>query len=199
MRVLAIAALSLALSAGAALGQTAAWTDTQGRLTFQHPTGWPVDIPSGQSASLFQVIAGTADEECKFFVAPRDTAARTPDAVRRGVLTPIGDAAWSSTASSLRIFRDALFTVSNARVDTSGFWPVQRATLTSGSDVVQAALQARPGAEYWAFCQTYNGSDRTAVFEQVTASMGSPRDAEWRTAIEAAQAAAAATTPPPQQ
>ncbi len=197
MRIFAIAAAALALTAGAACAQP--WADPQGRLTFQAPAGWPVDVTPNPNASILHVVAGTADDECQFVVYVRpETASAAADGVRRGMSAAIAETAWLDVSRTMtRLFR-APATVQGARVDTAQFWPVQRATLISGDRTITGAMQARPGLEIWTFCLTYSGADRSALFNQVINSVGAGRDAEWRTQIEAAEAArAAAAAPPP--
>lgn len=200
MRILVIAAAALALTAGGAFAQP--WADPAGRLTFNAPNGWPVDVAPNSTADLLHITAGTADDECQFVVFTRPTtASASADGVRRGMVTPIGEPAWlSMTQTMTRLFR-APATVQNPTVDTaSGFWPIQRATLVAGDRTVLGAMQGRPGLEIWTFCLTYAPGDRSGVFNQVINSVGAGRDAEWRTQAEAAEAAraAAAAAPPPE-
>ncbi|MGE3251049.1 MAG: hypothetical protein AB7J28_04735 [Hyphomonadaceae bacterium] len=196
MRILAIAAAALALTAGAAFAQP--WADPQGRLTFNAPNGWPIDVQAASTAELLHVITGTADDECQFVVFTRaQTATATANAVRIGMQNPIGEPAWLGiTQTMTRMFRSPA-TVQNPRVDTtSGFWPIQRAELVSGDRTVHGAMQARPGLEIWTLCLTYTDTDRAAQFTQVINSVGAGRDAEWRAEIEAAQAPAAPAEAP---
>ena len=62
-------------------------------------------------------------------------------------------------------------------VDSSGFWPVQRAELSGGSRPVFGAILARPGAEIRAFC---SGSNSAAAYDSIFASLGHPNDATWQ-------------------
>jgi hypothetical protein len=196
MRVFALALFSLVLAAGVASGQAAwrSWSDPAGRLTFEYPPNWPVDVVPAGNADSTAVISGLANEECQFFALARaEWAQHTADVMKRATATtPIGTEAWQTTALSIRLFRNQAV-VQNETIDTTtGFWPIQRATIQSGEHSVASAYQRRPGLEIWTFCLTYNNADRTDVFNRVIASVGTPRDAEWRTQAEAAEAQRAA-------
>ncbi|MBL8548517.1 MAG: hypothetical protein JNJ73_00925 [Hyphomonadaceae bacterium] len=195
MRVFAFAALAMAVATGAALAQAqwTAWNDPAGRLSFQHPPAWPVDAQRGAAADTTQMISGTANEECQFFSLTRaEWAAHSADTMRRSMeTTPIGNDAWQATAASIRLFRNQAV-VQSTSADTSGFWPIQRAVIQSGEHTVLGGYQRRPGLEIWTFCLSYSGPDRADTFNRVISSVGTPRDAEWRTQAEAAEAQRAA-------
>jgi hypothetical protein len=78
-------------------------------------------------------------------------------------------------------------TLTSQSVDTSGFWPVQRAQLASGSRVIYGMVQARPGVELRGFC---SGPD--ASYDSILNSVSHPNDQTWQAAAEAAAVAAAA-------
>lgn len=197
--------IALAVVCGAALlagGVAAAdtWTDPAGRLKFDAPRGWSTQVERSDTFSY--VITGTANNECQFISQPSANTATAPvDAVNRTAADSahFGEDVWRRLANSVTpIFPNNSATVLSRTVDTSGFWPIQRAEIQSPDRVVHAAIQLRPGFEIRAFCMTYDGADTTAVYDAVIRSLGHPNDAQWQAAAEAA-AAAAAPAPAPAQ
>ncbi|MBI1250659.1 MAG: hypothetical protein GC189_04220 [Alphaproteobacteria bacterium] len=195
MRNLTLAALALALAAsGAASAQTGArWTDPSGKVSFDPPAGWPVDVVSNAGASPVYVISGNADIECQFIgLESAASAGRSVDVVRSAYANPLPPEAWTAMSSGMRMFRSGV-EVTSQSVDTSGFWPIQRAVLRSGESTIHAGMQGRPGYEIRTFCLTYDGSDGAATFERVIRSVGTPQDQ----ALQAQAAPAPAATPAP--
>lgn len=191
MRGLALAA---ALAGGLMMGGVAAadpWVDPAGRLNFTAPSGWRVQAQpaTGQTA----VLTFNPTSDCYLFgIVNPNTASATANAVRNAA-TPLPAEAWVSAASTLRdFFPDGVVQVVSQTVDTSGFWPVQRAELRGSSRTVYAALQGRPGLELRALC---SGASSPAPYEPLFASMSTPNDATWRAEAEqqAAERAARAT------
>ena len=86
-------------------------------------------------------------------------------------------------------------------VDTSGFWPVQRAELRGPTKTVYGAVLIRPGVEIRAFC---SGATSAATYDSIFASLAHPNDATWQQAAQqqeaerSAREAASATATPSQ-
>jgi hypothetical protein len=195
MRGLALAA---ALAGGLVMGGVAAadpWVDPAGRLNFTAPSGWRVQpqAVSGQTA----VLAFNPTSDCYLFgLVNPNTADATANAVRN-TTTPLSNEAWTGAASTLRdFFPDGVVQVVSQSVDTSGFWPVQRAELRGTNKTVYAVLQGRPGLELRALC---TGASSAAAYEPIFASMSSPNDATWRTEAEQQAASRAASEAARQQ
>lgn len=199
---LAVAALAALGVAGAALAQTPAATktvaDPEGRFTFETPRSWPVDTetsPSGRTA----VLAGV-DPECQFHaMADPNNAMATPQAIQRSMTAPIGTAKWQEQMTAFRgpLFDDrtAAIVISEESVDTTGFFPIQKAKATVGAQTVTAAIYPRPGLIVWSFCRGWKPVDSSAVFAAVQSSFKATRDEAM--IAEAAAAAAAPTAPAP--
>jgi hypothetical protein len=192
MRLRALAlGLALAVAAGPAMAET--WTDPQGRFSFEKPAGWPAETPVDRGAAT-ELVIGAADYECWFYYVSRpESAAASPDTFVRANSAPLTAEQWVSSTRPFAPMRPAPGslgggTASDVRVDTTGYFPRQRATLQNGNRQIMAGLTVRPGAEIWTLCLSYDRTDRTAVFNQVIDSVGTPQDA----ALEAAGAAAAA-------
>ncbi|MGE0740003.1 MAG: hypothetical protein AB7O98_01580 [Hyphomonadaceae bacterium] len=199
MRKVALAAvLGVGLAAsGVALADP--WNDPSGRFTFNAPSGWQVQRQNGPPTQTI-VLAFNAANDCYFFgVDNPNTAERTPNEARNAT-TPISSEAWVAAATPIRdFFEGQPATLVSQSVDTSGFWPVQRAELRGPRKTVYAAVLARPGVEIRAFC---SGSSSAASYDPIFASLGHPNDATWRGAAEqqmADRAAAAAAAQQPQQ
>ncbi len=191
--VAAAAAVGLGALAGPATAET--WTHPAGVYSFDKPAGWPVDTPRQVTPNLTNNVAGTANNECNFYVIQRpEWAAASPEAIRRASKTPYTAEQWTSVSNGFHLFDNQAQVQSNS-VDETGFWPIQRAQVQSPSGLVHAGVQMRPGLELLAFCLSYDGRDQPALYEGVIRSLATPRDGEWRAAIEAAEAARAA--PPP--
>lgn len=181
MRTIALAA---AMGAALTLGGVAAadtWTDPAGRLTFNKPSGWQVEV-QGNSPNQSTILAFNASNDCYMFsIVNPASANRTANDARRatGEMTP---EAWISATNVAALRRDffpngASAPVS-ASVDTSGFWPVHRAQF-QGARTVFAAIETRPGFELRAFCSPTNGAS-SAAFESILGSLGHPNDATWQ-------------------
>lgn len=197
MRRIALAAalgVSLAMSATA---HAETWTDPNGRLTFDKPSGWNLEV-QGSGGSQTVVLVFNANHDCYLFGVPNpNTANSSPDAARN-TTTPLTPAAWMAATSSA--FPNGAAQVISQSVDTSGFWPVQRAQLQGSGKTVYGAIQARPGFELRAFCAPYEGTGSASTYEALFASVGHPNDAAWeqradeQVADRAARAAANAAT-----
>jgi len=144
MRVLALAAvMGAGLSfAGAAFADP--YTDPNGRITFEAPRGWTVERQG--SASQTAVLLFNASNDCYVFGAPNAvTAPASPDAVIRTTSQPLAATSWTATANSVRdFFPNNSAQLTSQTVDTSGFWPVQRAQFAGvGGKTVYAGMSSR--------------------------------------------------------
>lgn len=192
MRKLALAA---AVCLGVSLAGVAAardWTDPNGRINFTAPNGWNIDPLN--SANATNVLTFDGSHDCYIIGQPNaNTTSATVERINRTLRDPFAPTSWTSVANSLSdFFPNQSAQVVSQSVDTSGFWPVQRATLQSPQGEVFGAVQSRPGIDLMAFCRALGGSS-TAMFDGVFASLSHPNDAAWR---QAAEAAPAATTTP---
>lgn len=198
MRTIALAAcVGLALSAATA-AHARDWTDPAGRINFTVPNGWNVDPSTSPNAT--SVLAFDGSHDCYMIGQPNpNTASASPDRVNRSLREPLAATAWVSVANSIRdFFPDQSAQVVSQSVDTSGFWPIQRATLQSPEGEVFGAIQSRPGVDLMAFCRALGGAS-TAMFDGIFASVSHPNDAALRQQAEqeaqAREAAAAAPAP----
>lgn len=199
MRMILAAAAVLAASVGAAraesLAGASAWSHPQGLFSVAQPSGWPAPEDMTRGGAVKQFVMGGADAECWFIAFERpDSASASPMAVNAAFLRPLTQEQWISLANNHQIFDGAAGYVESA-VDQSGPFVIQTATLTAPeSGRVTAALQGRPGQEFWTFCTSYDGQDRSALFQAIAKSLATPRDAELAAQIGAA--AAAPASPP---
>lgn len=180
MRTLALAAVfGVGLLAG---GVAAAeqYNDPHGRLTFNTPAGWRVQ-PQNAGAQT-AVLAFNAQNDCFFFGADNPTTATSSADAARNTRDPITPQAWVSYAAPIRdFFEGTPPTLVSQSVDTSGFWPVQRAELRGPSKTVYGAVLIRPGVEVRAFC---SGSPNAAAYDAIFASLAHPNDATWQQQAE---------------
>ncbi|MCX7357921.1 MAG: hypothetical protein NT015_07255 [Alphaproteobacteria bacterium] len=180
MRTLALAAIfGVGLLAG---GVAAAepYSDPHGRLTFNAPAGWRVQPQNagGQTA----VLAFNAQNDCFFFGADNAATATSSADAARNTRDPITPQAWVTYATPIRdFFEGTPPTLVSQSVDTSGFWPVQRAELRGPSKTVYGAVLIRPGVEIRAFC---SGATSAAAYDAIFASLAHPNDAAWQQAAE---------------
>lgn len=184
------AAAVFAFAAAAwAQGATKTFTDTQNRFSFSYPASLPVETTANPNQPV-NILVGAADYECKMFIIERpENASASPDAVVRAYSNVIAADAWKRTADGFNIDRKQA-TVQATSVDTSKFWPVQRADMrTSGGRPLLAALHARGGFEVWQFCTDYDNRDHAAVFNQIITSFSTPNDAALQSQAEANVAA----------
>jgi len=195
MRTLALAALiGVGLTAGG-VAVAEQWNDPNGRLTFNAPSGWRVQPRNAAGQTV--VLAFNPTNDCYVFGIPNpNTANSTANAVHN-TTAPLDASAWATAGTPVRdFFEGSPPTIVSQTVDTSGFWPVQRAELRGPSKTVYAAILARPGAEIRAFCA---GASSAAAYDSIFASLGHPNDATWQAqageqqAARDAAAAAAAT------
>lgn len=186
MRKIALVAVigaGLVCAAGSAAAEP--FNDPAGRITFEAPRGWTVERQNAPNQTV--VLMFNASNDCYIFSVPNPGSANaSPGAVVRGNSQPIAASAWVNAANSIRdLFPGNSASVTSQSVDTSDFWPVQRAELTNGSKAVFGAITARPGFEMMAFCAS-TGAPNAAAYAPIFSSLGHPNDATWE-----AQAAAA--------
>lgn len=200
MRTLALAAIVGV--AGLAFGGVAAaqpYADPNGRITFDKPAGWTVSVE--HSADFSYIIAGNANNECQFVAQPNSHSANAnPWDVRRtgGEDTQFQESNWLALANSVRpIFPGNSARFVSRSLDSSSYWPVQRAELQSPDRVVHAGMQTRPGMDLIGFCMTYGGDDPVATYDAVLRSMGHPGDDALQAAITAHDNARAAQAAQP--
>ena len=181
MRTLALAAVLGVglLSAGVAAAEQ--FSDPNGRLTFNAPSGWRVQ-PRANASGQTVVLAFNASNDCYFFGADNPgTASSSPEAAHN-TRDPIAAQAWVTYASPIRDFFDGSpATLVSQSVDTSGFWPVQRAELRGPTKTVYGAVLIRPGVEIRAFC---SGATSAATYDSIFSSLAHPNDAAWEQAAE---------------
>ena len=188
MRTIALAAIcGVGLLAG---GVAAAdpYNDPAGRFTVNTPAGWRVQPRNATGQSV--VLAFNATNDCYFFGVPNpNTAASSPEAVHN-TQTALTPDAWVTAGTPVRdFFEGSPPTLVTQSVDTSGFWPVQRAELRGPSKTVYAAILTRPGVEIRAFCA---GASSASAYDSVFSSLGHPNDAAWQQAAQEQGAARAA-------
>lgn len=191
MRALALAAvfgLGLTLAGVAAADP---WTDPNGNITLTAPRGW--SVRPQQMTGGTAVLAFTPSSDCYFFGIPNPASAERSVTAARNTNTPLPPESWITAVQSVPdLVRGGTPTVTSQSVDTSGFWPVQRAQIASGTHTIHGVVQVRPGFELRAFC---SGSD--ASYDAILNSMGHPNDATWQ--AEPAPAAPAEAAPAPAQ
>jgi hypothetical protein len=187
--LIALAAL-ITLAATPAAAQP--FTDYTARLALELPDQWTV-APTAMTRMPY-VRASSGTNECHFIVVARPaTQDAEPYRVRLAGRELLAEPVWARMPPALpRVFApDA--TVQTTRVDETPFWPIQFGVYTSAGRPVHAAVQFRPGAEYWGFCLAREGEDSAATFEQILRSVGSTDDAALRAAAEATELAQASS------
>ncbi|NWG54970.1 MAG: hypothetical protein HXY28_14760 [Hydrogenophilaceae bacterium] len=208
MRRQRLAACGLALAGALVLAAPASsedWTDAQGRLMFSIPArgGWATEGaarelrgPDGQSAGV-SITVSNANDRCHFQSQARGGAEASVANIRRAYGAALPDTYWAEigplAANLVGLDQPTPATFQGAAVDTSGFWPINRATYAVGDYTVHVTVQGRPDRELRSYCHTWEpgAEPNTAAYDAFVASIATPRDAEWRARFEAEQAAAA--------
>jgi hypothetical protein len=197
MRTLALlAAIGAALLAGG-LAYAEQWNDPNGRMEFEAPAGWRVQPRSAPNQTV--VLAFNPTNDCYFFGIDNPATANSSANAARNTTAPLPPEAWVASASPLNdFFEGSPPTLVSQTVDTSGFWPVQRAELRGPSKTVYGAMLVRPGVELRVFC---SGGTSAAAYDAIIGSLGHPNDAAWQTQAneQAAQQSQQATEQPQQQ
>ncbi len=204
MRTLALAAV---IGVGLTVGGVASaeqWNDPNGRLTFDR-TGFDGvreervrPNPDGSPSQTTAVSAFNARSDCYFFSVPNSVSANSSAGAVRNTTTALPAADWvraANTVTNRLFFPSPTAALTSQSVDTSHFWPIQRAELAGATAPIYAAIQARPGLELRAFCR---GATSASAYDALFASLGHPNDATWQgqaneqAAARAAQEQAAA-------
>jgi hypothetical protein len=195
MRSLALAAVfgvGLTLAGAAAADP---WTDPNGNLILDAPRGWTVRPQQMNGGTA--VLAFTPSSDCYFFGIPNPATTDSSVNAARSSTTPITPEAWASAIQGISdLVSGEAPTVTSQSVDTSGFWPVQRAQLQSGDRTIYGVVQVRPGFELRGFC--VGGSQ--ASLDPILNSISHPNDQTWQAAAAVApagQAPATEQTPAP--
>jgi hypothetical protein len=183
-RILRAAVLFVAMT-GIAHAQP--WTDEMSGLSVELPQGWGAAVAPTTNVTYVRTVSGDAAQECHFLAKPRPaTAEASPYRVRLAGREPVTDATWTSMTSVIRpVFADVEAQLDQTRIDEDPFWPIQFARYQSETRIVHAAMQFRPGYEYWGFCFARSGADDPAAAEAILRSVSSTHDAELTAAVEA--------------
>jgi hypothetical protein len=216
LAALAVAALGLVMTAGAAEAKT--FTDPQGRVIVDAPNNWSMQDASPADHSYTRLNIGLGNYECDVMVFPSANIANIPS--RQVFRTAQNDAQfnaafWTTAANGAAdLFPNNSAAVTSATSEHDHQpWPIERAEIGSPnkSDItpktIHAALQLRPGLELYTYCMTFAGPEPTAAFEALIQSVRHANDATWTAEIAAQQAehdaaaqqAAAAAAAHPQQ
>lgn len=204
MRMIALAAAFAGLSL-VGTAEARVWTDPAGRLVFEAPNNWVTTQERGANPAdaYSYVITGTANNECQVVSqANPGLATATADTVRRAAAdeTRFTPEFWATTGNGMpQIFPGSSAQVLSTSLDSSGFWPIQRAEIQSPERLVHASIQLRPGFNLIAMCMTYGGADPVDLYTTVSRSVAHPNDATFRADAErqATEREAAAVAPPP--
>jgi hypothetical protein len=186
LRAMALgAALAVLAVSGAAHADP--WSDEMSGLSVTLPEGWGAAITPTTSLTYVRAAHGSGAQECHFLVKPRaETADASPYRVRLAGREAISEATWTSMTTAIRpVFSGTNAQLAETKLDEDPFWPIQFARYVSDTRIVHAAVQFRPGQEYWAFCFNRTGADDPAGAEAILRSVASLRDAELRAAVEA--------------
>ncbi len=188
LKIAAIVGVGMTIAGAAFAGP---WNDPAGRVSFVTPAGWVTQVQHDNPQTI--VLTGNADDECYVLATPNSaTASANADRVHRAT-DPISADAWTAFANSVTpMFPNHSAHLTSQSVDTSGFWPIQRAQFAAPARAVIAALTSRPGLDLIAMCWTYGGPDATATYEALFHSLSNAQDATWQAAAtqQASDAAA---------
>ena len=189
MRAIALATAAAVIFA--ATNTALAWDDPNGRITFDSPSSWVMEVLVPEPQTI--VLAGNANDECYFVATPNaNTASATADMARRAT-DPLTRDSWIAAANSITpMFPGGSAQLTTQSVDNSGFWPIQRAQFSGGERPVAAAITSRPGMDLMGFCWTYGSADVAIAYDSVFSSMAHPNDAAWQSSAQNAAAERAA-------
>jgi len=184
MRLL-VALASLALLAATPVSAQP-FTDYTARLALELPDQWTAAPATVTRIPYVRASAGS--NECHFVVVPRPaTQDAEPARVRLAGRELLAESVWARMPPALpRVFAPDS-TIQETRVDETPFWPIQFGAYNSAGRTVYAAVQFRPGFEYWGFCLARAGEDIPATFDQILRSVASTDDAQLRAAAEATE------------
>jgi len=189
----AVAAAAALATSGAALAQVAA-SNADKTFTIQKPAKSPnIEEQKIPGAQYREYVVGPGSEECWIREIPRaQTAANTIMDINHSWTSPLAPDKWVLLTKDNRLM-GGVSTVKESAVNTAGDFPIQTAVLQGKEQEVYAALQARPGVEFWTFCTAYeNAAARKAALQEISTSLTTAKDAEYKAQVEAAKAAAAA-------
>jgi len=205
MRGQRLAACVLVIAGALAMAAPASgqgWSDSQGRLSFTIPDrgGWATEGDArdlrgqGGGSVGVTVTVSNASDRCHIQSQERGGAAASVADIRRayGVVLPADFwAGIAPIAASVTGSPGQTATFQGATLDSSGFWPVNRATYTVGDLTVHVSVQGRPDKELRSFCHTWEPGDQpnTAAYDAFVASIATAQDAGWQSEAEAATAA----------
>lgn len=186
MRLLTTLLVSAAFCASAS---AAPWTDPSQTLKLDTPAGW--QAAAAPAENLTYVVASSSASECHIIGVPRErTAEASPAVIRIASTGEMDRRAWMSLTEAMPQFFPGRATVQTHSVDTSHFWPIQRAEFAvAGGSPVFAAIQFRPGIEIWALCLG-SATDTASAYDQLFASIGTPTDASLQERAESDTASA---------
>jgi hypothetical protein len=130
---------------------------------------------TSQTEGALRVLVGAADFECQIWRLPiASTASQSDDQVRQRYSRALAEAKWTELVAPLREFQETP-AASDISVDTTGAWPTQHAVVQSGEHQARVSIQGRPGFELIGLCQSFDDQDRSAVFNQIAASVDAPQ------------------------
>ncbi|MEJ0058565.1 MAG: hypothetical protein WDM79_02780 [Terricaulis sp.] len=178
--------------ASASLASAEPWSAPDARMIFNAPAGWAVQrVPV---ENRVYVVAQTDTKQCHLMTMSRPaTQDAAPRAVREAGAQPLAPAVWERLPPALpRVFGPESHLVSTT-IDTAGAWPIQFGRYESPTRIVHAAVQFRPGQEFWSFC--YAASEvagDAGAFATLQRSVASTDDAQLQAAIDAEYGAAEA-------
>jgi hypothetical protein len=196
LKVAAIVGVGMTIAGVAFAGP---WTDPAGRVNFTAPSGWVTQVQRANPQTI--VLSGNANNECYIMTAQNaGTATAQPNRVH-ALTDPMSASDWQTLANSVTpMFPQHNASVTSQSVETSTFWPLQRAQLGGAERPVTAALSHRPGGlDLIALCWTYGGPDATATYESVFRSLSNANDGTWQAAAAQEDAARTATQAAQQQ
>jgi len=128
MRAIALAAIVGAALTGVAAAET--WNDPNGRVSFNKPSGWGVET-AGSTGTQTAVLTFNASNDCYIFGLTNPASADRSANDARNATAAMTPEQWATAASAGQMRRDFFPSGASApvstSVDTSGFWPVQRA------------------------------------------------------------------------
>jgi hypothetical protein len=185
MRTLALAAVFGVGLTMAGLAAADPWTDPNGNIVINAPRGWTVRPQQMQGGTA--VLAFTPSSDCYFFGIPNPASAGSSVNAARHTTAPLPESAWIASVQGITDFvSGGTPTVTSSSVDTSGYWPVQRAQIASGTRTIHGMVQVRPGFELRAFCSGSEGS-----YDTILNSVSHPNDQAWEASAPATPAAPA--------
>lgn len=187
MRVVALTAAALAALTMTASANTLTWTDQAMRLVFTAPQTWSIDQRVGlgeHDTQTFVVIQGEG-HLCQFNSdANWDTFPSSPGAIYRQTRDGFSNDAWVEELNKFpEIFPNNSAQVTSTSLDSTTFWPIQRAEARTERGMVMAAFQQRPGVDLVTVCVVSDDAQR-ATYEQVIDSVAHPSDSILQSAVE---------------